>query len=58
MTESTQIRHFSYWGEVPANIYMTKTQLKDLDLPRQPGGPVRATVDGRDGAGRRDTFDL
>lgn len=58
MTEGMQIRRFSYWGELPANTYMTKTQLKDLDLPRQPGGPVRATVEGRDGAGRRDTFDL
>ncbi|MGW1802526.1 hypothetical protein ACWCQN_43335 [Streptomyces sp. NPDC001984] len=27
-------------------------------MPRQPGGPVRATVEGHDGVGRRDTFDL
>ncbi|MEV5205164.1 hypothetical protein [Streptomyces sp. NPDC053720] len=49
---------YSYWGEVPTGTYMTKSQLQRLTLPRQPGGPVRATVEGRDGAGRRGTFDL
>ncbi len=33
------------------------TQLKTLDLPRQPGPPA-ATVKARDGAGRRATFTL
>ncbi|MFG2141524.1 hypothetical protein [Streptomyces sp. NPDC048650] len=37
---------------------MTQTQLGSLDLPREPGGPVRATVEGRDGTGRRAVFDL
>ncbi|MFF8423174.1 hypothetical protein [Streptomyces sp. NPDC015680] len=53
-----EVRCYSYWGEVPTGTYMTKSQLQRLTLPRQPGGPVRATVEGRDGAGRRGTFDL
>ncbi|MFI7103461.1 hypothetical protein ACIBK8_29415 [Streptomyces sp. NPDC050161] len=50
--------HFARWGALPPDRYMTRTQLADLDQPREPGGPVRATVEGRDGAGRRATFDL
>ncbi|MFB7852678.1 hypothetical protein ACFC34_37475 [Streptomyces sp. NPDC056053] len=53
-----EVRRYSYWGEVPAGTYMTKSQLQRLTLPRRPGGPVRATVEGRDGAGRKGTFDL
>ncbi|MFJ9407058.1 hypothetical protein [Streptomyces sp. NPDC101393] len=48
---------FAFWGEVPPG-YMTQTQLRELDLPRDPGGPVRATVEGRDASGHRATFDL
>ncbi|MFJ2864142.1 hypothetical protein [Kitasatospora sp. NPDC087314] len=32
--------------------------LGDLDLSRQPAGPVRATIDIRDPAGRKATYDL
>ncbi|MFJ8855653.1 hypothetical protein [Streptomyces sp. NPDC102437] len=53
-----EVQHYSYWGEVPTGTYMTKSQLQRLTLPRQPGGPVRARVEGRDGAGRRGVFDL
>ncbi|RPE38991.1 hypothetical protein EDD90_1941 [Streptomyces sp. Ag109_O5-1] len=58
MKQKPELDHYKYWGEVPTGTYMTKTQLRDLDLPRQPGGPARATVQGRDGASRRATFDL
>ncbi|MFF9481670.1 hypothetical protein [Streptomyces sp. NPDC014733] len=50
--------HFAYWSALPPHRYMTRTQLSSLDQPREPGGPVRATVEGRDDAGRRAVFDL
>ncbi|MEV7715670.1 hypothetical protein [Streptomyces sp. NPDC088270] len=53
-----EVRRYSYWGEVPTSTYMTKSQLQRLTMPRQPGGPVRARVEGRDGAGRKGVFDL
>ncbi|MFD7499002.1 hypothetical protein ACFV8T_43180 [Streptomyces sp. NPDC059832] len=56
--QAQEVHRYSYWGEVPAGTYMTKSQLQRLTLPRQPGGPVRARVEGRDGAGRRGVFDL
>ncbi|MEC4015460.1 hypothetical protein [Streptomyces sp. H27-D2] len=55
--EDSARRHFTFWSEVPAG-YLTKAQLQDLDLPREPRGPVRATLDGCDGAGRRAARDL
>jgi hypothetical protein len=58
MRTTEEVRRYSCWGEVPAGAYMTKSQLQRLTLPRRPGGPVRATVKGRDGAGRKDIFDL
>ncbi|MFH8558894.1 hypothetical protein ACH4FE_35630 [Streptomyces celluloflavus] len=54
----TEPEHFARWSALPPDLYMTRTQLANLDQPREPGGPVRATVEGRDGAGRRATFDL
>lgn len=53
-----EVHRYAYWGEVPAGTYMTKSHLQRLTLPRQPGGPARATVEGRDGAGRQGVFDL
>ncbi|MFJ2876575.1 hypothetical protein [Streptomyces sp. NPDC087298] len=52
------VRHYPRWSEVPVGTYMTKSQLQSLTLPRRPAGPVRATVEGRDGAGRKGVFDL
>ncbi|MEU3564185.1 hypothetical protein [Kitasatospora sp. NPDC006786] len=34
---------YDWWGAVPAHL-RTTTQLAALDLPRQPAGPVRATI--------------
>lgn len=49
---------YSWWGEVPDHL-RTATQLAALDLPRQPAGPVRATIKARNpGTGRKDDFDL
>ncbi|MFJ8444400.1 hypothetical protein [Kitasatospora griseola] len=47
---------YTWWGEVPEYL-LTRTQLAALELPRRPGGPVRATVDGSTPAGRA-TFKL
>ncbi|WP_282206822.1 hypothetical protein [Kitasatospora fiedleri] len=47
---------YLWFGEVPEHL-LTKTQLASLELPRRPGGPVRATVEGRTPGGT-DTFDL
>ncbi|MFF4082685.1 hypothetical protein ACFYZN_25225 [Streptomyces sp. NPDC001777] len=58
MRRNEEVRCYSSWGEVPTGAYMTKSQLQRLALPRRPGGPVRATVEGRDGAGRKGAFDL
>ncbi|MGW4758457.1 hypothetical protein [Streptomyces chartreusis] len=49
--------HFPAWRDVPSGIYATAAQLKSMDLPRRPG-PAAATVDGRDGIGRRTTITL
>ncbi|MEV8395581.1 MULTISPECIES: hypothetical protein [unclassified Streptomyces] len=56
MTE--QPPHFNSWSDVPRDTYMTKTMLGKLDLPRRPGGPVRATVTGRDFRDRKTALDL
>ncbi|MGW7444972.1 hypothetical protein [Kitasatospora sp. NPDC054795] len=49
---------YTWWGAVPAYL-RTTTQLAALDLPRQPAGPVRATIEARNpGTGRKDDFDL
>ncbi|MFJ1936723.1 hypothetical protein ACIOGZ_29195 [Kitasatospora sp. NPDC088160] len=47
---------YTWWGAVPDHL-RTKTQLADLDLPRQPGGPVRATVTAK-GPGGKGTYNL
>ncbi|WP_327072022.1 hypothetical protein [Kitasatospora sp. NBC_01302] len=48
---------YTWWGEVPAHL-VTRTRLAELDLPRQPGGPVRATISTRDPLGKKATYDL
>ncbi|MCC9311109.1 hypothetical protein LN042_29280 [Kitasatospora sp. RB6PN24] len=48
---------YTGWGDLPAHL-VTKTQLADLDLPRRPGGPVRARITAKGPSGRRGTFDL
>ncbi|MGW4809483.1 hypothetical protein [Kitasatospora sp. NPDC004272] len=48
---------YTRWGDVPAHL-LTRTALADLDLPRQPAGPVRATIDTRNAIGRKATFEL
>ncbi|MFE2600147.1 hypothetical protein ACFXCZ_27270 [Streptomyces sp. NPDC059396] len=53
-----QIPHFDSWSAVPRDTYMTKTMLAKLDLPRRPGGPVRAMVTGQDFRGRKTDLDL
>ncbi|MBP5888808.1 hypothetical protein [Streptomyces scabiei] len=55
-TSATQ-PHFDSWRDVPTGIYATATQLKGMDLPRQPGPPA-ATVNGLDGIGRSATITL
>lgn len=49
--------HYQAWADVPPNMFLTQTQLGQLDLPRKPG-PVRATVKGYDGTGRKITIGL
>ncbi|WP_406378590.1 hypothetical protein [Streptomyces sp. NBC_01618] len=39
-TTTTSRPHFVSWRDVPAGIYATATQLKTMDLPRQPGPPA------------------
>ncbi|GGN64210.1 hypothetical protein GCM10012285_66080 [Streptomyces kronopolitis] len=56
-TDRAPRTHFASWRDVPAGIYATATQLKTMDLPRQPGPPA-ATVDGQDGIGRSATLTL
>lgn len=51
------VPEYEGWRTVPAHLY-TRTQLSDLDLPRIPGGPVRAYVTARGAVRRRETFDL
>ncbi|MEV7776530.1 hypothetical protein [Kitasatospora sp. NPDC086791] len=48
---------YTWWGALPVHL-VTKTQLADLDLPRQPGGPVRAHITAKGPSGRKDTFAL
>ncbi|MEH0823443.1 MULTISPECIES: hypothetical protein [unclassified Micromonospora] len=48
---------YERWRDVPDGLY-TKTQLADLDLPRQPGGPVAAHVVIRDWRDRKTTVPL
>ncbi|MGW2376841.1 MULTISPECIES: hypothetical protein [Kitasatospora] len=48
---------YTWWGEVPDHLRPT-TQLAALDLPRQPAGSVRATIETRNpGTGRKADFD-
>ncbi|WP_435601306.1 hypothetical protein [Streptomyces sp. C10-9-1] len=56
-TATSPVPHYNGWSAVPPGIYMTRTQLADLDLPRTPG-PVAATVTGYNWRGKEDTFDL
>ncbi|WP_326693156.1 hypothetical protein OIE63_39175 (plasmid) [Streptomyces sp. NBC_01795] len=51
---TTERPHFPTWRQVPEGVYATKTQLKGMDLPREPGPPA-ASVEGYDGLGRRTT---
>lgn len=51
------IPEYEGWRTVPAHLY-TRTQLADLDLPRQPGGPVRAYVTAEGQVRRRETYEL
>jgi hypothetical protein len=48
---------YTWWGEVPDHL-RTMTQLADLDLPRKPNGPVRASITTRYPTGRTNTYDL
>ncbi|MFD5084369.1 hypothetical protein ACFWOG_17235 [Kitasatospora sp. NPDC058406] len=48
---------YTWWGEVPTHL-ATRTRLAELDLPRQPAGPARATIDTRNALGKKATFDL
>ncbi|MFE2941001.1 hypothetical protein ACFXKG_18350 [Streptomyces sp. NPDC059255] len=48
---------YTSWAQVPPG-FMTKTVLAQLDLPRQPGGPVRATVTARDFRNRETEVEL
>jgi hypothetical protein len=52
-----ELTRFEGWRQVPAH-FLTKSQLADLDLPRIPGGPVRARVETRDWRDRKTVFDL
>ncbi|HEV2343462.1 MAG TPA: hypothetical protein VGS97_05160 [Actinocrinis sp.] len=54
---SNALRSYDGWGQVPEHL-RTRTQLSDLDLPRVPGGPVRACVTAPGAVRRRETFDL
>ena len=51
------LRAYDGWHQVPEHL-RTRTQLADLDLPRVPGGPVRAYVTAPGPVRRRETFDL
>ncbi|MFI1831334.1 hypothetical protein ACH41E_33545 [Streptomyces sp. NPDC020412] len=44
-------RYYHWWGEVPWTL-ASKSQLTRADLPREPAGPVRGYVAGRDFRGR------
>jgi hypothetical protein len=57
MTTTTGPIRYAAWADVPANTFMTKTQLADLDLPRKPG-PVAAVVDGYDYRDKKATIEL
>ncbi|MFJ5122920.1 hypothetical protein [Kitasatospora sp. NPDC088548] len=58
MPDSTKpVPSYTGWGEVPGHL-RTRTALADLDLPRQPAGPVRAVIDTRNPAGKKATYDL
>ncbi|WP_333770993.1 hypothetical protein [Streptomyces sp. IBSBF 2435] len=59
MTSQTTTEPIRYaaWADVPANTFMTKTQLADLDLPRKPGS-VAAVVDGYDYRDKKTTIEL
>jgi hypothetical protein len=50
------VRYHS-WSDVP-DTFLTKTLLAKMDLPRRPGGPVRARVDGEDMPGHKAVLDL
>ncbi|MEV7867446.1 hypothetical protein AB0P17_15395 [Streptomyces sp. NPDC088124] len=57
MTNTSAPVRYAGWADVPHG-YMTKTVLGELDLPRRPGGPVRATVTARDFRDRETSVDL
>lgn len=48
---------YRWWGEVPWAL-ASKSQLGQADLPREPGGPVRGWVSGRDFRGREMDIEL
>ncbi|WP_137982429.1 hypothetical protein [Streptomyces violaceusniger] len=48
---------YRWWGEVPWAL-ASKSQLGRADLPREPGGPVRGWVSGRDFRGREMDIEL
>ncbi|QTI87211.1 hypothetical protein [Streptomyces sp. AgN23] len=48
---------YRWWGEVPWTL-ASKSQLGRADLPREPGGPVRGWVTGRDFRGREMDIEL
>ncbi|MFI9588289.1 hypothetical protein ACIHCQ_42395 [Streptomyces sp. NPDC052236] len=48
---------YGWWGEVPWTL-ASKSQLARADLPREPGGPVRGWVAGRDFRGREMDIEL
>lgn len=56
MTTPEPTRYDS-WAQVPPNSFLTKSRLSQLSFPRRPG-PVRATVNGTDGIGRKAVIDL
>ncbi|MGW4380927.1 hypothetical protein [Kitasatospora sp. NPDC004531] len=58
MPEPVQpVPSYTWWGDLPPHL-VTRTQLAELDLPRQPGGPVRARITATGPHGRKGTFDL
>jgi hypothetical protein len=57
MTAASEIRHFRSWSDVPPGVYLTKTQLAQLDLPRRPAAPA-AWVDGYDFRDKKTAIDL
>ncbi|MFD0409941.1 hypothetical protein [Kitasatospora sp. NPDC127116] len=55
---STPVPRYTWWGNLPSHL-RTTTQLAALDLPRQPAGPVRATIAARNpGTGKKGEWDL